>query len=130
LNGYKYVNLVNENGNRKKRYIHRLMFEAFILKEGETMPTDVDHIDLNKSNNQIANLRGATSQENSRNKPKQKNNTSGYKNVIITKYETYRVEMRITRDVTYISKTFKTLQEAVNDAIRAREEYHGDFARH
>jgi len=128
--GYKRVNLVNENGNQKNRKVHRLMFETFILKDGETMPKEVDHIDNNKTNNQIANLRAATTQENMRNRPKQKTNKSGYKNVIITKYLTYQVRVRITKDITYVSKTFKTLQEAVDDAIRARDEYHGDFARH
>jgi hypothetical protein len=106
--GYKFVRLVNENGNQKYRLIHRLMFEAFILKEGETMPTDVDHIDNNRANNKIANLRAAKRQE----------------NITITKRETYQVQMKITEDITYYSKIFKTLQAAVDDAIRAREEYH------
>jgi hypothetical protein len=130
VKGYKYVHLTNETGDRKNRYIHRLIFEAFILKDGETMPEEVDHIDNNKTNNQIANLRAATRQQNERNNPKSKTNKSGYKNVYITKYLTYQVRVRITRDVTYVSEIFKDLQEAVDDAIRAREENHADFSRH
>jgi hypothetical protein len=127
--GYKCVHLTNETGNKKYPRIHRLMFENFVLKDGETMPKDIDHIDLNKSNNLIANLRAATRQENMRNTPKQKNNTSGYKNIIITKWETYRVEINISKDNRY-RKTFKILQEAIDDATRVRDEHFGDFARH
>jgi hypothetical protein len=127
--GYKCVHLVDENGNDKKRLIHRLIFENFILKNGDTMPKEIDHIDNNRSNNQIANLRAATRQENSRNKPKRKDNSSGYKNIIITKWETYRVQICISKDVRYI-KTFKILQDAIDYSIRIMDEYHGDFARH
>ena len=130
LNGYKIVHLVNENGNSKNRYVHRLVFEAFVLKDGDEMPKEIDHMDLNRANNLISNLRAATRQENQRNRPKRKNNKSGYKNIIITRHETFQVKMKINTDVTYYSKTFKTLQEAVDDAIRARDEDHGDFARH
>lgn len=45
-------------------------------------PTEcVDHIDRDKSNNRIANLRAASYSENSRNRGKQANNTSGRKGV-------------------------------------------------
>lgn len=128
-NGYKRVNLVDEDKNIKTRFIHRLIFEAFILKNGETMPKEIDHMDGNRSNNQIANLRAATHQENMRNKPKQKNNTSGYKNITITKYGTYEVHIRISKD-DRPSKTFKILQEAIDYSIRMMDEHHREFARH
>lgn len=41
----------------------------------------IDHIDTDRSNNKISNLRCATNQQNNANKKKQKNNTSGYKGV-------------------------------------------------
>ena len=127
--GYKIVHLVNEDKNIKCPLIHRLIFEAFILKDGETMPKDIDHMDGNRANNQIANLRAATRQENCRNTQKYKNNTSGYKNIYITKYGTFLVRICISKDVIY-TKIFKILQEAIDDAIRVRNEHHGDFARH
>lgn len=127
--GYKRVSLVDEYGNRKKHLIHRLVFENFILKDGETMPKEIDHIDNNRANNLIENLRAATRQENQRNKPKQKNNQSGYKNIIITKWQTYKVQIWISKDDRY-RKTFKILQEAIDDSIRMMDKYHGDFARH
>ena len=127
--GYKIVSLTNEAGDRKYPRIHRLLFEAFVLKDGETMPTEIDHIDLNRANNQIANLRAATSQENKRNQQKRKNNSSGYKNITITKYGNFEVQIWISKDDRY-SKTFKILQEAIDYAIRMRDQHFGEFAKH
>jgi hypothetical protein len=127
--GYKFVNLTNEDGNRKHPRVHRLMFEAFILKDEDEMPKEVDHIDNNKANNQIANLRGATRQENQRNQQKHKDNKSGYKNIYITKSGTFKVEIRISKDDKY-QKIFKIKQEAIDDATRVRNEHFGEFARH
>lgn len=43
-------------------YLHRLVYEAF---HGE-LPEEIDHIDGDKANNAITNLRGCTSEENKR----------------------------------------------------------------
>ena len=63
-NGYMYVDLW-ENNKSVKRPIHRLLAEAFI-QNPENKPT-VDHIDGNRQNNSLDNLRWATySEQNSR----------------------------------------------------------------
>jgi hypothetical protein len=59
--------------------IHRLVARAFIENpEGKRC---VDHIDSDRSNNRVHNLRWATYVENSRNRSVNKNNTSGCKGV-------------------------------------------------
>src|SRR5699024_3427501 len=58
-NGYKCVGISNESGS-KKVYVHRLVMEAF---EGKS-ELQVDHIDRDKSNNNLSNLRYCTPREN------------------------------------------------------------------
>jgi len=63
----------------QKSYLaHRL---AWFLTYGEWPINDIDHIDGDRKNNKITNLRGATRQENLRNTGSRKNKTSNYKGV-------------------------------------------------
>ncbi len=63
--GYFYVSLFKD-GKQKSRYVHRLVALAYI-DNPESKPL-VDHIDRNTKNNQVANLRWATSSENNHNR--------------------------------------------------------------
>lgn len=56
---------------------------AWVYVNGDIPPSfEIDHIDRNRSNNRIENLRLATRQQNSRNKKVPKNNTSGVLGVV------------------------------------------------
>lgn len=75
--GYKGINLYN-----KSYYAHRL---AWLYKYGYLPENDVDHINRNKSDNRIINLREVSRQCNLRNSSLNKNNTSGVSGVSFDK---------------------------------------------
>jgi len=64
-NGYLHVRLWKD-GKKKMMRVHRLLGNAYIPNP-ENKPC-IDHIDHNRQNNNIENLRWATRSENSRNK--------------------------------------------------------------
>ena len=62
--GYLRVEL-SKNGNGKQYLIHRLVAEAFI-DNPNNLP-QIDHINTNKTNNRVCNLRWCTQKENNNN---------------------------------------------------------------
>lgn len=60
--GHKQVEIYNGKGNKKRIYLHRLIFETWIgeIKEG----FEIDHIDFNPRNNNVKNLRQISIAEN------------------------------------------------------------------
>ena len=58
--GYIEVHITNDEGYSQKKLVHKLVVDAFIGVNNDSSLT-VDHIDRNRSNNVISNLRLATS---------------------------------------------------------------------
>jgi hypothetical protein len=75
--GYRVIG-VNIN---QKQYLLKAHRVAWFMHYKEMPPPIIDHIDGDKLNNVILNLRGCTTQQNQMNKSKLQNNTSGYKGV-------------------------------------------------
>lgn len=71
--GYRYIQLKG-----KKYAAHRLVW---LIEHGCFPEFDIDHIDGNKLNNRITNLRDATRMQNSQNRGAQKNNKFGLRGV-------------------------------------------------
>lgn len=61
-NGYVQVHLKRGGGTRVKRYVHRLVAQAF-LENLDCKPV-VNHIDRTRTNNHVENLEWFTSSEN------------------------------------------------------------------
>jgi len=80
--GYYKVSLYQQNKHYNKR-IHKLIAEAFIPNP-DNKPC-VDHIDNDKLNNNITNLRWATTKENAQNAKLYVNSTSFVKGVYFDK---------------------------------------------
>ena len=97
--------------NGKKEYIHRKLYSSYHdipLKQ----LNQIDHIDMNKMNNSINNLRVVTCSENGINKNKNKNNSSGYKNIYWYK-QNEKWLFIITINGKRTQKYFNELQEVI-----------------
>jgi hypothetical protein len=81
--GYLTVALSKDGLAKKTYYVHRLVACAFI--DNPDNKECVDHKDNNKANNQLTNLRWATTKENSQNSKLSNNNTSNIKGVCFNK---------------------------------------------
>ena len=106
---------------------HRL---AWVYYYGES-PGDmfVDHINLNKCDNRIKNLRLATNTQNQYNKSLNKNNKTGYKGVSFHKKKNnYRATIRVDGEYKYLG-SFYTPEEASLAYQAAAKQYHKEFAR-
>jgi hypothetical protein len=122
--GYKQIKLY-KNGIMKSFRVHRLVAKAF-LENPDNKPK-VDHIDENKSNNNVKNLRWSTVQDNSYNRGKQINNTSGFKGVSFHKNANkYRATIKINGKYKHLG-LFLTPEEASEKYEITAKELHGNF---
>lgn len=110
----------------KMYFVHRIIYE---MHTGES-PKFIDHIDGNRLNNRIENLREATPSQNQCNHKRSKKNTSGKKNVFfVPKLNKFRVRVQIDgtrKDFGY----FDDIESAEAVAIAARNQMHKEFACH
>ncbi len=110
---------------RKTYLLHRIVF---LLHHGH-MPPFIDHKDGNPLNNKIDNLRETTLTQNSCNRRKGKNNTSGMKNVSPSASGKWQVRIRSGGETCFYALV-EDLELAMLVASEARDKYHGNFARH
>jgi hypothetical protein len=121
FNGYLYL------GIGGKKYLHHRL--AWFYVHGYWPSDEVDHIDGDKTNNAISNLRCASRAENEVNKGLKKSNTSGIKGV--------RWEKHTQKWYAFITVNAKMMSlgryDSVADAVEARERVakriHGEFYR-
>ena len=110
--GYNHCMLYRDNGKvRKACKVYRLVAKAFIPNPENK--AQVDHIDRNKQNNNVTNLRWATSSEQKCNTSVRKDSKTGYKHINYKKSTNrYRFVLYKSKKQIY-TKQFKTLEEAV-----------------
>lgn len=107
---------------------HRL---AWLYCYGDMPPKGilVDHIDRNKGNNRIDNLRLATSSQNLMNQGLSKANTSGVKGVVFDKGRgKYAARIKVNQKTINLGR-FETISDAKSAYEEASKKYHGDYGR-
>ena len=100
--GYKQIQLTDDWGKKHSFLIHRLLAINYIDNPGEK--TCVDHMDRNKQNNSLNNLRWVTYSENNHNRCIMKNNVTGYRGI---SWDAPRKKYR------YNQKRYNTIEEIV-----------------
>ena len=107
----------------KSYSVHRLVF----LYHHGYMPNQVDHIDGNRMNNRIENLREATSSQNNQNR--KATSSSGIKGVIWHKQsKKWVASICVNRKSIHLG-SFLSIEEAALVANKARQSAHGEFYR-
>ena len=120
-NGYGYITI----GICGKMYMaHRL---AWLYVNGEFPNGQIDHINRNRKDNRICNLRVVSNQLNQTNRTVQKNSTSGYTGVSFKNNKNiYESHIMVNGKSIHLG-CYKTLKDAVNARIKA--ELENDFLR-
>lgn len=112
--------------NNKSYRAHRI---AWLYTYGRWPKDQIDHIDGNKLNNRIDNLRKANNSENNRNVGLKKTNKSGHKGVSWNnrdkKWQAYIGVNGRNKSL----GSYDSAQEASEAYTQAAKIYHGDFAR-
>ena len=120
-NGYRKVHV-----QKKQMFEHRVIFAMF----NNYLPKFIDHIDGNKTNNKIENLREATHSENLRNVKTKINNSSGVKGVCwCKKAKKWEVQVKVNKKKKHLGY-FDDIELAALVAHEGRNKYHGSYANH
>jgi len=107
--------------------VKEIMLHRFILNCPPSMC--VDHIDGNTLDNRRSNLRICTRAENSRNRRKNNNSTSGYKGVFWNKlYSKWAAYIRANNKRIFLGY-FDDPKKAYEAYVAASKKYHGEFGR-
>ena len=112
--------------NKQRYYNHRIIF----LMHNGYLPELIDHIDGDRANNRIENLRPITNQQNQHNSKTPVTNTSGVKGVRwCDKYGKWVARIKIDRVLKHIG--YFTDLDAAAEAVRvARLNLHKEYANH
>lgn len=122
--GYLYVMIVNLEGNKKKHRIHRLLALQYIPNP-DNLP-EVDHIDQNKLNNDLSNLRWASKVGNMRNRKDSLHLKSPeeYEEWVVKKREYKKLK---AREYTAKKLATETPEETAERLLKQREQRKGYY---
>lgn len=113
--GYGYVRV-----DGKSYLAHRLVW-LLVYRE---WPDEIDHIDRDRMNNRLNNLRAVTRNENMHNQRMSKNNSSGYPGVCFHKQRNkYMANIGVNGKRTHLG-LFPTAEQAFTAYMLAKIQYH------
>jgi hypothetical protein len=120
--GYAYVT-ISIDGRPLYLGMHRIIWA---LVHGALPPGQIDHKNMDRTDNRIENLRAATSSENRRNSRFRSKNTSGFRGVSFH-CQKWRATIVVNRHQTFLGY-FATREAAHAAYCLAAKKLHGEFA--
>ena len=105
----------------KRYYAHRV---AWFIQHG-LWPERIDHKNLKRADNRLVNLRECSQAENLRNRPMQRNNSTGYKGVRQRGARFYGA-VKLDGKLYYTSR-YNSIQEAHTARCTLAKELHGEY---
>jgi HNH endonuclease/AP2 domain len=120
-NGYRYVGI-----DGHLYFSHRIVW---LIVHGEWPIPEIDHINGNKTDNRIGNLRVVTRSQNLSNRPKPRNNTSGVKGVCLHKPTGKWLARINARGISQHLGLFANIDDAAIAYKNAAFQLHGEYAR-
>jgi hypothetical protein len=118
LQGY-YNFALHYNGKIQRLHVHRVIMSLYLGRDLERTEI-VDHIDWDRTNNSLSNLRLVDHSVNAKNTSPRKNNTSGQKNIWWCKSKN-KWQVSATRDKNKIHVGF---YKNLCDAIAAQQKFY------
>jgi beta-mannanase len=124
--GYRRYTLQTDEGKKQNMLGHRLVALAFLPNPEKKQM--IDHVDRNKTNNHISNLRWATNSENQINTGlcKRKIEGDGYRHIrrrTIKGTEYYHVQI-VRNGKHIVSKMYKTNKYTIDQVVKLRNEFY------
>ena len=119
INFYLIVVLYKDKTPKTNR-VHALVGNAFIGKRENEIT--FDHIDRNRQNNRVDNIRLATKSEQQINKNIQHNNKTGEKNISERSDGYYQVKIQRNGKIVF-RKCLRMDKFSLSDAVKVRDEY-------
>ena len=124
--GYYFVSMTNDKNIKQQCRVHRLIGLTFIPNPNNK--PIIDHINNDRKNNNINNLRWASSEENNGNRSLTNKNKSGYIGVHFDKHmKKWRAQITHNKKLIDLGY-FNNIEDAVNVRVMKSRELRGVFS--
>ena len=122
-NGYASIQLLHD-GKRTKHYVHKLVAGSFLPHPKNK--SFVDHIDRNRSNDNVNNLRWVNRSENNMNRTTFENNTSGVAGLNKLPNNDWRVQI-FKNGIRHELGTFENKDDAIDARKKGEQKYFKEY---